>query len=127
MCFMVGYIVSVTKKRLVMAIGKKFETAKKVVDTAKKRIPTLRDGFNNFMLSLIKLPFGTIIDKKIVDVENLKKVLVDKSEMSLAELIRAAINIKDDNMVEAALDALFPAELEEKAAKVFDFTLNSFK
>lgn len=87
--------------------------------------PTVKDGFNNFIMSSIGLPRKAIWDKALVDVDALGEFLTGKErgEVSLGMVIQRALNVTSDDVVQEALEALFP----EGTEKNYEYLLNRFK
>ena len=109
-------------EELLMVFQKK---AAKVAKKSGEYVATLKDGFHSFIASALKLPFPVTITKDIVDVDNLKKYLEDKvnGTVSIRDIIRQSINVKEDDVVAPALDTLFP----EDQGKLFKYLTDQFK
>lgn len=94
----------------------------------KKYIPTLKDGFNNFLLFSFKLPLGVLLDQDGVNIENLIGLLEksNKETISVAQLIRYAFSVYEDDIVEEALTFVFNPD-EERSVIQLGFLLESFE
>ncbi len=90
----------------------------------KEYVPSVKDGFNAFLLSLYNLPFATLRSTTIVDKDNLLRVLEAKDELSLNDVIRAAVNVFADDQVEDALAGLYPDD--ENSDRMITYAIDRF-
>lgn len=84
----------------------------------KKFTPGLKEGFNNFLTSLVKLPFGMLASEELLDLDAIKKFLASDGKKTLRGLIVAAIGAKSDDVVEDATAFIF--EGASDASKVYN-------
>lgn len=111
-----------------MSYGKKSYGQKKSFSKGgakPKYVPGLKDGYNNFITSLVGLPFRTLNGELPVPLDSVIETLKSKEKVTVKTAILALFGITDPEHIPDALVALFnpadPKEMVNLGYKISNF------